>query len=229
MAWFDPFAKEYDAWYETKLGRNVLEIERKLMEGMVQPTPGQTVLDLGAGTGMFSFWLAEKGLHVTAFDQSTAMLEIARHKAEHSTGSIDFIQGDAHELPFQDDSFDRVISVTALEFMDDPKKVLAEAWRVLKPGGRLVVGVLAKHSPWGELYRLLGSNPNSLFSKAHLYTEGEIEDLLPVNFRIKKGLYLLPVEEFDEADALDLEDAKQNDQADGAGFYVICWKKENAK
>ncbi|TCS79412.1 class I SAM-dependent methyltransferase [Tepidibacillus fermentans] len=230
MAWFDSFAKDYDQWYESNLGRFVDRVEKKLIEEMAKPEKNEQVLDMGAGTGTYSLWLAKKGLQVTAVDQSKEMLKIAQDKAEKEGLNIEWQIGDAHQLPFKDGTFDLVVSVTAVEFMDHPKKALREAMRVLKPNGRLVIGVLTKESSWGELYtQKAEEDPNNLFAKAHLYREEEIETLLPYSFQLKKGLYLPPVMQFDEKEAEKIERERQGKQEKGAGFFVIRWDKENSK
>ena len=80
MAWFDAFAKDYDQWYESKLGRFVDRIEKGMIESLAQPKRGEEALDLGAGTGNYSLWLADQGVHVTGLDPSREMLAIAREK-----------------------------------------------------------------------------------------------------------------------------------------------------
>lgn len=227
MAWFDNFAKDYDSWYLTKLGSFVDMVEKNLIEEMANFKKNENVLDLGAGTGNYSIWLAEKGLKVTALDQSTEMLDIAKEKAKEKNLELNWQVSDAQSIPFASETFDAVVSVTAIEFMENPKEVLKEALRVLKPNGRIVIGVLTRRSPWGELYRRLGAeNPNNLFAKAHLFTEEDVKELLPIDFKLRKGLYLSPVQNFDFDAALKMEQEKQNTQADEAGFFVIRWNKE---
>ena len=134
---------------------------------------------------------------------------------------------DAHALPFQDEQYDLIVSVTAIEFMDNPKNVLMEAMRVLKPNGRLVIGLLTKESPWGELYQaMVKEDPTHLFAKAHLYTEEEIKQLLPYPFLLKKGLFIAPTEEFELEQAFLKEKEEQEKQAEKAGFFAVCWIKE---
>ncbi|WP_339061126.1 class I SAM-dependent methyltransferase [Tepidibacillus marianensis] len=228
MAWFDAFAKDYDEWYESKLGSFVDVVEKNLVEELAQPKPNEKVLDMGSGTGTYSLWLARLGLDVTAFDQSIEMLKVAHSKAQRQGGKpIQFVQGNAEKIPFEENTFDLVVSVTAVEFMDEPVNALQEAVRVLKPGGRLVIGLLTKHSPWGELYTEKAKvDPNNLFAKAHLYTEEEVSQLLPMPFQMKKGLYLPPVIDFDNEQAVKTEKEKQKNQEQGAGFFAVRWVKE---
>ncbi|MGD9676852.1 MAG: class I SAM-dependent methyltransferase [Vulcanibacillus sp.] len=227
MAWFDIFASEYDSWYSSDLGSFVDEIEKELVEKVAIFNSNEKVLDIGAGTGNYSIWMAKKGLDVTSIDQSKGMLEVARKKSEKENLNINFIYGDAHSLDFEDCTFDIVISVTAIEFMENASIVLKEAYRVLKPKGRLVVGLLTKNSSWGEMYRQsIKENPDSIFSKAHLYEEDELMHLLPYSYKLLKGLYIPPSREFDKEVTLAMEKRGQVEQADNAGFYVVRWDKE---
>ena len=227
MAWFDSFAKDYDQWYESKLGSFVDAVEKNLMEELAQPKREERALDLGSGTGTYSLWLARNGLNVTALDQSVEMLKVAKGKAEKQGVSIDFRNGDAHKIPFEDNTFDLVVSVTAVEFMDEPQSVLQEAMRVLKPGGRLVVGLLTKESSWGEMYaQRAKEDPTNLFAKAHLYTEEDVNNLLPYSYQLKKGLYIPPMMELDIEEAKQVEKEKQERQEPGAGFFAVRWDKE---
>lgn len=227
MAWFDAFAKGYDDWYERKLGRYVDRIQKGMIASLAEPKQGEEALDVGAGTGNYTLWLAEKGVHATGIDPSREMLALAKEKA--SAGNVEWVQGDAHALPFADETFHLVIAVTSLEFMEDPRRVLEEALRVLKPGGRIVAGLLAKESPWGDLYTRMAEDDRNLFAKAHLYREEEIEALIPgKGYTLLKGLYLPPVDSFDEEAALEEERRLAKENAPQAGFYAVRWVK-NAK
>ncbi len=106
----------------------------------VRPEPGELVLDLAAGTGTSSVALAKSGAIVTAADFSPKMIEVGRRKHP----SIEFVEADATDLPFDSDYFDAVTISFGLRNVQEPKKALGEMFRVLKPGGRLVVCEFSK-------------------------------------------------------------------------------------
>jgi len=100
---------------------------------------GQRVLDVACGTGLAAQAAAEAGAQVTAVDFSSAMLAIARSL----DSNIAFEVGDAEQLPFADASFDAVISNFGIHHVEHPERAIAEARRVLTPGGTLAFTVWA--------------------------------------------------------------------------------------
>jgi MPBQ/MSBQ methyltransferase len=110
--------------------------------------PGLEVVDVGAGTGFATEGIvrAVPPQRVTMLDQSPHQLDRARRKR-----SLDAVRkrlGDAEALPFATDSFDRYVSTGSVEYWPDPQRAIAEAYRVLKPGGRaLVAGPLRRTHP----------------------------------------------------------------------------------
>ena len=103
---------------------------------------GGRLLDIGCGTGRTSFLLAERFEHVDAFDIVPEMIEVARERNRELGLPIRFFTGDARDLGEGDARYDAVLfSYNGIEGILDPKgreRVLAEAWRVLKPGGAFV-------------------------------------------------------------------------------------------
>ena len=227
MPWFDAHADDYDAWYLTDLGRYVDSVEKGLVEELARPVPGERALDIGCGTGNHALWLAEKGLEVTGLDESPAMLEVAAAKGRVAGLGVEWVLGDAGALPFEDGALDLVVAVAAVEFVDDRAAVLREAMRVLEPGGRLVLGLLTLDSPWGELYlRDARERPDSVFAKAHFFTEEELPGLVDAPYTLRKGLYHPPDPDLDRRAAEQLEGERQALQDDGAGFFAVRWGKE---
>ncbi len=104
--------------------------------------PGLRVLDVGCGTGHLTQWFAERvgpTGRVTGLDASNVLLTEARQRAGERGLPLDYVQGDAHQLPFPADSFDRCYANLVLEHVEDPQRALAEMLRVTRPGGFLVV------------------------------------------------------------------------------------------
>lgn len=106
----------------------------------VAPQPGELILDIAAGTGTSSVAFSKSGATITAVDFSAQMIAVGRKKHP----SIEFIEADATALPFADSIFDAVTISFGLRNVMEPKKALAEMFRVLKPGGRLVICEFSK-------------------------------------------------------------------------------------
>ncbi len=104
----------------------------------VSPREGERVLDLAAGTGTSSAALARSGAEVVAADFSRGMIAVGAERNKH-VPNLEFTWADATELPFEASSFDAVTISFGLRNIVDPATALAEMYRVLKPGGRLVI------------------------------------------------------------------------------------------
>lgn len=100
---------------------------------------GLNVLDVATGTGHTAFFFAERLAHVFAVDINDEMLAVAQEEGERKSLSCRFLKGFANDLPFDDDNFDLVTTRVAAHHFKSPVDFVAEAWRVLKPGGRLLV------------------------------------------------------------------------------------------
>jgi demethylmenaquinone methyltransferase/2-methoxy-6-polyprenyl-1,4-benzoquinol methylase len=138
-AMFDGVAKHYDRTNDV-LSLGNAWIWRAATVKAVAPKAGEKILDLAAGTGTSSAALAKSGAEVTAADFSPGMIEVGRRKHP----GITFVEADAMNLPFADNEFDAVTISFGLRNIEDPKKALSEMFRVLKPGGRLVVCEFSK-------------------------------------------------------------------------------------
>lgn len=136
---FDQVAKGYDRTNALlSMGNDALW--RIATVRAVAPKAGELILDLAAGTGTSSAAIAKSGATVTAVDFSAGMIEVGRRKHPN----VDFVQADATSLPFNDGQFDVVTISFGLRNIQEPKKALAEMFRVLKPGGRLVICEFSK-------------------------------------------------------------------------------------
>lgn len=173
MQAFDGFADKYDKWFTTGLGKYVLQAEMELVLELAAPKEGEKALDIGVGTGIFAVELMKHGTEITGIDVSGKMLEIARSK-----GVRNVALGDAVSLDFPDESFDLVISITALEFIEECDRAISEMVRVCRKGGRVVVGTLGSGSLWAlKRSRAARKDAGSIFRHARFYSFGELKRL----------------------------------------------------
>jgi ubiquinone/menaquinone biosynthesis C-methylase UbiE len=114
--------------------------------------PGMEVLDVACGTGNATLPAARAGARATGLDLSPDLLAIARERAADAMIEVEWVEGDAQDLPFPDESFDRVISVFGHMFAPDHERVAAELRRVCRPGGALAV---ACWTPEGSMARMV--------------------------------------------------------------------------
>ena len=173
---FERLAHRYDAWFTTPLGAWADRLEAAAMFRLLALKPGERLLDLGTGTGRYAIAAARRGALVTAVDASPAMLAVARCRAEGT--AVTLVQADLTALPFAEASFDAAMAVTALCFVAAPATALREAARVLRPGGRLVVGELNRWSLWALGRRVAGLLRPSIYRDAHFHGIGELRALL---------------------------------------------------
>jgi demethylmenaquinone methyltransferase / 2-methoxy-6-polyprenyl-1,4-benzoquinol methylase len=146
---FDRIAPVYDAMNHVMTAGLDRRWRRVAAEAVVRP--GDSVLDACCGTGDFALADARAGGRVTGLDFSERMLERARAKSS----AVEWVQGDALSLPFEDGSFDAATVGFGVRNLESLERGLAELRRVLQPGGRL--GVLEITRPRGGLapfYRL---------------------------------------------------------------------------
>ncbi|WP_104190725.1 bifunctional demethylmenaquinone methyltransferase/2-methoxy-6-polyprenyl-1,4-benzoquinol methylase UbiE [Cryobacterium sp. Y82] len=136
-AMFDEVAAHYDRT-NALLSVGNASLWRIATTTAVNPQPGERILDIAAGTGTSSAALAHSGAYVVAADFSAGMIEVGRARHAHNE-HIEFVQADATALPFKDNEFDAVTISFGLRNVVEPKKALAEFYRVTKPGGRVVI------------------------------------------------------------------------------------------
>lgn len=132
----DRVARLFDGWAARGRAEGMEEGHMRTAAPLLRNMPwraGQRVLDLGCGNAWASAWAREAGATAVAVDVSPAMLHKARRRG------IATLRADMQSLPLADDVFDHVWSMEALYYAPDPDAVLAEARRVLRPGGRLTV------------------------------------------------------------------------------------------
>jgi ubiquinone/menaquinone biosynthesis C-methylase UbiE len=137
---FNHGAEDFEIWF--KNNKNLFMSEFNALKKMV--TDPENCISVGVGNGLFAKKLGiKKGV-----EPSEGMAELARKKG------IDVIEGRAEELPLADESAEQVLLGTILAYVDDKKKTVQEAYRVLKKGGEVIISILPAESSFGILYRL---------------------------------------------------------------------------
>jgi SAM-dependent methyltransferase len=163
-------AVAYEQWLKKPESRVTFELETRLMRTLLQPARGESVLDIGCGTGACLQAFLEMGLLVTGLDPSTYMLDIAARNLGHRA---DLYRGYAEDLPFDDNSFNYACLFTTLEFVDNPQKALQEACRVAKD--RIFIGVLNRYAIKGIQRRLIGIFTTTIFNHAQFFSIWELK------------------------------------------------------
>jgi ubiquinone/menaquinone biosynthesis C-methylase UbiE len=168
-------AKSYDWWLRTPEGRYHLEHEFQLIERLLEPQAGETILDVGCGPGFHLMWFKACGMKPTGIDASEHMVELARQRAGFK---LPIFQGFAEHLPFPDRHFDVVALITTLEFVDMPATALKEAFRTARK--KVLVLILNRYS-----LLAVGRQIQGLF-KSTFYRQGRLMNIWELKRMIRK-------------------------------------------
>ena len=221
-ALFDTWTDRYDNWFATPLGQLIRWYEAELLLNFLEPQPGERILDVGCGTGIFTADVLKSGAWVTGIDLSASMLSRA---IERGGDKFAGLCADMCALPFADNSFDRIFSMTAIEFVADAGKAIAELNRVVKPGGRVVVTSLNSLSPWAEQRRRKAATKgHSLFEKARFRSPEEMRSLIPSPCESKTAIHFLKQDPVDKVPMIEQEGMQQH--LDTGAFLAVRWDKE---
>ena len=166
-------AAKYDDWYRKPEGRYADSMEKELFLRLVQPQKGQTLLEVGCGTGHNLEFFRELGLELAGVDPSEPMLEIAVSKLKSDVG---LSLGWAERLSFADKSFDIVALITVLEFCSDPAEALREAARVARE--KVYLGVMNKVCLLDITRRVKGKFRESIYNQVRFYTIWELKRMV---------------------------------------------------
>jgi ubiquinone/menaquinone biosynthesis C-methylase UbiE len=160
---FERYAQEYDEWFDANRFAYESEV-RALKKFIPENSKG---LEVGVGTGRFAVPLGIK----VGVEPAKAMADIARKRG------IEVYEARAEELPFVDSSFDFVLIVVTLCFVQDNIQALREAKRVLKPGGYIIIGMIDKESFLGKLYESK-KKESKFYRHANFYSARQVLDWL---------------------------------------------------
>jgi ubiquinone/menaquinone biosynthesis C-methylase UbiE len=214
---FDEWPERYDRWFESPVGRAVLMYERALILELLAPRAGERILDAGVGTGLFTRAFREQGAGIVGLDISLAML----HRAAADPG-IGWVAGDMKDLPFAVGAFDKVVSVAALEFIDDERRVIAEFFRVTRPGGVVVAATLNSLSPWAARRRETARRDlKSIFSRAFFRSPAELLAAAPVPGVVRTAIHFAKDAAPEEMDRIE----RQGQGGQTGAFVAARWEK----
>jgi ubiquinone/menaquinone biosynthesis C-methylase UbiE len=160
---FEKYYKKYDNWFEEH--QSIYFAELKAVSKLVPPH--RCGIEIGVGTGRFALPLDIK----FGIDPSDKMTKISHKKG------IEVCKGIAENLPLHDEIFDFFLFVTTICFLDDLKKSIKEAYRVLKHHGSLIIGFIDKHSEYGKQYQIKRKK-SVFYQDAVFYSAEEILNLL---------------------------------------------------
>jgi len=202
---FEKYSKEYDDWFIKN--KKIYLAELNAIKSLVPS--GKLGVEIGIGTGRFALALGIK----VGVDPSRKMADISRKQG------IEVYEGEAGKLPLADKTFDFVLFVTTICFVDDLTKSLKEAHRVLKTNGFILIGFVDKESELGKRYQLRREK-SKFYKDATFYSVEEVINFLrQTNFKdiiIKQTVFT------NQKDRLDsIEDGY------GKGSFVII--KANKK
>ena len=175
-------AQVFDAFAKTMRDKGWNGVDSMLQSGI----SSGNILEIGPGPGYIGLELLKKlsGAALTGCEISPAMIKIAEKNAASYSVDAKYVQGNAISMPFEDSSFDAVISNGSLHEWEDPKRVFNEIYRVLRHGGRYCVTDLRRDVGWLKRSIVYHSTnpkemrPGLLSSLNASYTEGEILEIL---------------------------------------------------
>jgi ubiquinone/menaquinone biosynthesis C-methylase UbiE len=218
---FDPWPKKYDHWFETPVGRLVKGYERDLILRMLKPKRGEFILDAGCGTGVFTSDFLEADTKVVGLELSSPML--IRAMVKNRGRRFLPVQGDMRNLPFAEAVFDKTVSVTAIEFIEEAKVAVEEMFRVTKPGGIIVIATLNSLSPWAHRRGEAGKKGHPIFRHAQFRSPEEMAELSRVEGIVETAVHFEKTDDLEVAQKIEREGRERGIKT--GAFLAACWMK----
>jgi ubiquinone/menaquinone biosynthesis C-methylase UbiE len=219
---FDEWSAKYDRWFTTPIGRLVKKYEAELILDLLKPSHGDSILDAGCGTGVFTADLISLGSRVIGLDVSLPMLARARQKSRGYP--FQAVLGDILSLPFPDGSFDKVVTVTALEFIQDGMRAVEELFRVTRSGGCVVAATLNSLSPWASRRKAEAKKDHTLFSRAIFRSPDELLSLASAEGFMRTAIHFQDDDDPEKAVQIELEGRRRG--LDTGAFVAARWMKD---
>jgi len=199
----------------------VKKYEAQLILDLLKPGPGETILDAGCGTGVFTLDILSFGARVIGIDISLPMLLRAAQKARGYP--FQTVLADISSLPFSANVFDKVVSVTALEFIENGKAAISELFQVSKRRGTIVVATLNSLSPWATRRMAQAAKGHPLFQRAIFRSPEELRSMAPVDGVIKTAIHFQKEEDPAKVSEIELEGDGKG--LDTGAFVAARWEK----
>ena len=162
-------AESYDSWYDKN--KQAFNAEKDVLLNLPDLKEQTRILDVGCGTGKFSYEFKKLGLEIFCLDISREMLDFAKSKRR----CIYYILADAEHLPFKDNAFDKALVITVLEFVNSPEKVVREMFRV---SNAIIIAFLNKYSFFFLTKKIKSLLFKSSFKNARFFSKGEISSMI---------------------------------------------------
>jgi ubiquinone/menaquinone biosynthesis C-methylase UbiE len=170
-------ARLYESWCRSPQGRAMERSAEKLTLTLLDPQPGERVLDIGCGAGNNLLFFSKLGLDITGIDASPYMISMAR---ERLGSRCALKRGLAEDLPYDDNEFDLAVLINTLEFLDEPLQALREAGRVANR--RVFIGVMNSLSWHCLRAKLQALFRNSLFEHVRFYNLWELKTYFQIAY-----------------------------------------------
>ncbi len=211
---FDSLANEYDSWFDNE-GHLIFKIEVRAFQEVLPSLP-EPWLEVGVGSGRFAQAL---GID-TGIDPSYGLARVARRRG------INVFSSRGEDSLFDQETFGAVFLIVTLCFVESPTDVLLETRRILKRGGRLVIGLVLRDSTWGQFYQNKKRQGHRFYRHATFYSFEEVKSFLEnTGFAIEKVLSTLSQK---PGEVKRMEEPKQGLYED-AGFVIIIASKKTAE
>ena len=169
----------YADWRVSSLGEITEALEHRVILKLAGPLRDRSALDVGCGDGTLAMVLSHNGAaRVSGCDLDPRMVAQARTGAIRDEIRVDLSVARSQALPFPDNTFDVVTCITVLAFVPDADNAVREMARVLRPGGRLVIGDLGKWSLWAARRRIRGWFGAKMWRSARFRTAKELATMM---------------------------------------------------
>jgi SAM-dependent methyltransferase len=198
---FDKYSGDYEKWFETNI--HAYESEIRAVSHFI-PEKGRGV-EIGIGSGLFAQPLGiSEGI-----DPSLEMRKIANSRGLHTQHGV------AENIPLEDKSYDYALMVTTICFVDDPEKSVDEIWRILKDGGRIIIGFVDKNSKIGQVYQQ-NKQYSTFYKNAKFFSSEAMKHLLE-----EKGFTGIEFVQTLYGNLKEINDVQEYKEGYGEGSFVV--------